>query len=64
MFFFGDLINNYLGGMLRNIVKGFNLFRFASEVQKSSGSASSSGGITYYNNGELVTRNAITLKKQ
>lgn len=50
--------------MLRGLLRGFNAMRFASEVQKASDSAGRAGGLTYYRNGELVTRNAITLKKE
>lgn len=48
--------------MLRNIAKSFA--RFSTEVQKSSSKASSTSGLTYYKDGQLVNRSALTLKKQ
>lgn len=48
--------------MLRNIVK--SITRFSTEVQKSSSKPSSTSGLTYYKDGQLVNRTAITLKKQ
>ena len=50
--------------MLRSLLRGVNAMRFATEVQKASESSGRAGGITYYRNGQLVTRNAITLKKE
>lgn len=48
--------------MLRNIVK--SLTRFSTEVQKSSAKSGSTSGLTYYKDGQLVNRTALTLKKQ
>ncbi len=51
--------------MLRNIIKRFTvLSNFSTEVQKSSGKTTSSSGLTYYKDGQLVNRTSITLKKQ
>lgn len=52
--------------MLRNLVKRFTLANsFSSEVQKSSAkTGSSASGLTYYKDGQLATRTALTLKKQ
>lgn len=50
--------------MLRNIIKRFTVLpNFSTEIQKSSGKASTSG-LTYYKDGQLVNRTSITLKKQ
>ena len=50
--------------MLRNIIKRFTVLpNFSTEVQKSSGKTSTSG-LTYYKDGQLVNRTSITLKKQ
>lgn len=38
-------------------------FRFASEVQKSASKSGTASGLTYYKDGQLTTRNQITLKK-
>lgn len=49
--------------MLRNITQA--IARFSTEVQKTSAKASpSTSGLTYYKDGQLTTRTAITLKKQ
>ncbi len=49
--------------MLRNLIK--TSFLFSTEVQKSnSKSSASTSGLTYYKDGQLVNRTAITLKKQ
>ncbi len=51
--------------MLRNFIKTFNQVRyFSTEVQKSSGKSTSSSGLTYYKDGQLVNRTSIALKKQ
>jgi hypothetical protein len=49
--------------MLSNIIKRVP-FLFSSEVQKASGKSASTGGLTHYKDGQLITRTAITLKKQ
>ena len=49
--------------MLTNLAK--RVARFATEVQKTSSTASTaSSTITQYQDGQLVNRTAITLKKQ
>ena len=49
--------------MLRNLIKRLALF--SSEVQKSSAKSSASAStITHYNEGQLVNRTSVTLKKQ
>ncbi len=53
--------------MLRIATKFFtgNNFKFATAVQKSTNSKStSSGDLTYYKDGQLVTRSAIVLKEK
>lgn len=53
--------------MLRTFANHLCRFRFASEVQKApSGgkSAPPASGLTSYKDGQLITRTAITLKKQ
>ena len=49
--------------MLRNLIKRLALF--SSEVHKSSAKSSASAStITHYNEGQLVNRRSVTLKKQ
>lgn len=50
--------------MLRTLLKSYNSYRFASEVQKASSKSSASSNLTFYRDGQLVNRTAITLKKQ
>lgn len=50
--------------MLSNIVRRLNLACFATEVQKASSKGSSASNLTFYRDGQLVNRTAITLKKQ
>ena len=50
--------------MLRHLARLNNTFKFATEVQKASKSASTSASsLTYYKDGQIATRNAIVLKK-
>jgi hypothetical protein len=48
------------GGLMKQLVRVGN---FSTEIQKGA-SKSSSAGLTYYKDGQLVNRTAITLKKQ
>jgi hypothetical protein len=50
--------------MLRTLFKSYNSYRFASEVQKANRKSSASSNLTFYRDGQLVNRTAITLKKQ
>jgi len=55
----------YIDKMLRNIFKACNLFSFSNEVAKTAAkSTTATSGLTYYKDGQLVNRTAITLKKQ
>ena len=49
--------------MLRNLAQNLIKFNFAKEVAKSGKAASSGAGLTYYQDGQLVTRNHLVLKK-
>lgn len=49
--------------MFKNISLLLTKFRFASEVQKSGSKSGSTAGLTYYRDGQLTSRNQITLKK-
>lgn len=59
---FGCIRSIILNHMLRSIAKSIS--RFSTEVQKSSSKPSSTAGLTYYKDGQLVNRTALTLKKQ
>ena len=49
--------------MLRNLAQSMIKFNFAKEVAKSGKTAASGAGLTYYQDGQLVTRNNLVLKK-
>lgn len=49
--------------MLRNLAQSMTKFNFAKEVAKSGTGASSGAGLTYYQDGQLTTRNHLVLKK-
>ena len=48
--------------MLRNLAQTMIKFNFAKEVAKA-GQAANGAGLTYYKDGQLVTRNHLVLKK-
>jgi hypothetical protein len=48
--------------MWRNILKTAKYF--STEVQKANAKTSSTAGLTYYRDGQLVNRTSITLKKE
>jgi hypothetical protein len=51
--------------MLSRIVRRLNIFTFANDVQTSSAKSNkAASSLTYYKDGQLTTRTAITLKKQ
>ena len=49
--------------MLKNLAQTMIKFNFAKEVAKSGKVTSNGAGLTYYQDGQLVTRNHLVLKK-